>query len=105
MRKSDPQKSYKFVKSESEGVYTAKHEKIFQLETGYYLLYYHQPEWWRIPSLFLKFAIPIAVLIYLIRKNPFYQTYPAMLPGMFISLIALFLSAIKYSRVTNHLVH
>jgi hypothetical protein len=62
----------KFNYNNSEGVYTAKYEKVFQLETGYYLLYYHKPEWWRIPSLFLKFAIPIAVLIYYIRKNPFY---------------------------------
>ena len=56
-------------------------------------------------ALYLKFAIPIVVLYYLIKKNPFYQSYPAMLPGMVITIILLLISAIKYSKVTNMLVH
>lgn len=54
------------------GIYTPRFEKIFQLENGYYLLYYHRPEWWRMTYLYMKYIIPICVLIYLIRKNPFY---------------------------------
>ena len=56
-------------------------------------------------QLYLKFLVPMGVLIYLIRKNPFYQSYPAMTPGMFITTVLLFFSMIKYSRVTNHLIH
>jgi hypothetical protein len=47
----------------------------------------------------------MGILFYLIRKNPFYQSYPAMLPGMFIAFIILGISMIKYSKVTNMLVH
>jgi len=56
-------------------------------------------------QLYLKFLIPLAVLFYLIKKNPYYQSYPAMLPGMFFVSIALMISMIKYSKVTNNLVH
>jgi TRAP-type uncharacterized transport system fused permease subunit len=56
-------------------------------------------------QLYLKYLVPIAVLIYLIRKNPFYQTYPIMLPLMLVSTILLSISMIKYSKVTNMLVH
>ena len=98
-------KKFRYVKSEGEGVYTPKHEKIFQLENGYYLLFYHRPEWWRISSLYLKFLIPMGICIYLIKKNPFYKTYPAMLPAMFIGLILTFISLVKYSKVSNMLVH
>ena len=45
------------------------------------------------------------ILYKLIKKNPFYQSYPAMLPGMFIAFIILGISMIKYSKVTNMLVH
>ena len=89
----------------SDGVYTPKNEKIFQMENGYYLLYYHNPEWWRMIALYMRFLVPLGVLIYLIRKNPFYQTYPAALPMMFIAAIWVFISMIKYSKVTNMLVH
>lgn len=75
------------------------------MENGYYLLYYHRPEWWRMVALYLKFAVPIALFIYLIKKNPFYQSYPAMLPGMVIAVVLLVISAVKYSKVTNMLVH
>ena len=86
------------------GVYTPKYEKVFQLTNGYYLLFYHRPEWWRMGSLYLKFLVPMAGLYYLIKKNPFYQSYPAMLPAMVVALIALGINLIKYSRTTNHLV-
>ena len=69
------------------------------------MLFYHRPEWWRMSALYLKFLVPMAIFIYLIRKNPFYQSYPAMLPGMFIGLILTVISLIKYSKVTNMLVH
>ena len=75
------------------------------MENGYYLLYYHRPEWWRMFVLYLKYLIPLGTLIYLIRKNPFYQSYPAMLPAMFIGVIGLIFSMVKYSKVTNMLVH
>ena len=56
-------------------------------------------------QLYMKFLVPMAILIYLIRKNPFYQTYPIMLPGMSIAVVLLGISTIKYSKVTNMLVH
>ena len=86
-------------------MHSARHEKVFQLENGHYLLYYHRPESWRMLALYLKFLIPIGGLIYLIKKNPFYMSFPAMLPAMLISLIALSVSMVKYSKQTNMLVH
>ena len=56
-------------------------------------------------QLYLKFMIPILGLMYLIKKNPFYQTYPAMLPGMVVAVILLGINLIKYSKVTNMMVH
>ena len=56
-------------------------------------------------ALYLKFLVPIAVMIYLIRKNPFYQSYPAMLPGMVIALILTIIGLIRYSKVSNMLIH
>jgi len=88
-----------------EGVYTPRHEKIFQLESGYYLLYYHRQEWWRMGFLYLKYLVPMATLVYLIKKNPFYKTYPIMLPAMTIGFVMMLISMIKYSKVTNMLVH
>ena len=61
-------------------------EKVFKLENGYILLYYHRPEWWRMAFLYSKFIIPMMTLVYLIRKNPFYKTYPAMMPIMSMSM-------------------
>lgn len=55
-------------------------------------------------QLYLKFIVPIAVLIYLIKKNPFYQSYPVMLPMMVIATVVLIINMIKYSKVTNMMV-
>jgi hypothetical protein len=88
----------------SEGVYTVQHEKVFKLENGFYLLYYYRPERWRLLQLYLKFLIPIVALMYFIKKNPFYQSYPIMLPGMVIVLFLTIFGMVKYSRVTNNLV-
>jgi len=86
------------------GIYTPQNEKVFRLENGYYLLFYHRPEWWRMGQLYLKFILPMIALVYLIKKNPFYKTYPVMLPAMVLTLIILIRSLIKYSRVTNHMI-
>jgi hypothetical protein len=56
-------------------------------------------------QLYLKFLVPIFGLMYFIKKNPFYQTYPAMLPAMVVALILLGINMIKYSKVTNMMVH
>ena len=47
----------------------------------------------------------MAVLVYLIKKNPFYQSYPIMLPLMACALIGLSYHTAKYSRTTNRMVH
>lgn len=75
------------------------------MENGYYLLYYHRPEYWRMIFLYLRYLIPLGTLIYLIRKNPFYQSYPAMLPAMFVAFIYGLFAMVRYSKVTNMLVH
>lgn len=55
--------------------------------------------------LYLRFLIPIGLLAYLIKKNPFYTSYPAMLPAMFAMFFILLYKMVKYSRITNHMVH
>ena len=49
--------------------------------------------------------MPLAVLAYLIKKNPFYTSYPAMLPFMVAAFMILFYRMVKYSRKTNHMIH
>lgn len=55
--------------------------------------------------LYLRYLIPLTALMYLIRKNPFYKTYPIMLPVMIVAFIATLMRTVKYSRKTNHMVH
>lgn len=47
----------------------------------------------------------MVVLAYLIRKNPFYRTYPIMLPIMFIAFFTTLYRFVKYSRRTNNMIH
>ena len=53
----------------------------------------------------MRFAVPLAVLAYLIKKNPFYRTYPIMLPIMVATWFILFYRMVKYSKRTNNMVH
>ena len=53
----------------------------------------------------MRFAVPLAVLAYLIKKNPFYRTYPIMLPIMVASWFIVFYRMVKYSKRTNNMVH
>ena len=77
---------------------------MFQLENGFFLLYYHRPEWWRMAFLYAKFLIPIGILIDLIRKNPFYKSYPAMLPILSVLLVCHLAAMVTYSRTTNRMI-
>jgi len=47
----------------------------------------------------------LAILTLLIKKNPFYRTYPIMLPIMIFLWFFVFYRAIVYSRRTNRMVH
>ena len=44
-------------------------------------------------------------LAYLIKKNPFYRTYPIMLPIMMATFFVVFYRMVKYSKRTNNMVH
>lgn len=55
--------------------------------------------------LYLRFLIPLAVLYWGIKKNPFYKSYPIMLPFMIILFAITFVRMVKYSKRTNHMVH
>ena len=57
------------------------------------------------PLLYLRYAVPLLGLGYLIKKNPFYRTYPIMLPIMFVGFCGTFIAMCFYSRRTNHMVH
>lgn len=54
--------------------------------------------------MYLKFLVPIAVMIYLIKKNPFYQSFPIMMPLMCVGVVFAIAQMIKYSRATNMMV-
>ena len=81
--------------------YTANVERAFQLDNGYFLLYLHKPQFYTMFLLYLRYLGPIALLIYLIKRNPFYVIFPAMLPIMMISLIAFIVFMVRYSHKTN----
>lgn len=86
-------------------MFTPSKEKLFQLENGYYLLFYHRQKVYTMFILYLRFLVPLALLYYGIKKNPFYKSYPVMLPFMVILFAIVFYRTIKYSRRTNHMVH
>ena len=90
-----------YVKADSEIVFTPTKEKLFQLENGYYLLFYHRQKVYTMFILYLRFLVPLALLYYGIKKNPFYKSYPIMLPFMVILFAIVFYRMIKYSRRTN----
>lgn len=53
---------------------------------------------------YLRYIIPLLILGHLIRKNPFYRTYPIMLPVMIIAFFTVFMRFLKFSRSTNNMV-
>ena len=69
------------------------------------MLYYHRQKWYTMFLLYLRYLVPLAILAYLIKKNPFYTTYPVMLPFMIAFFFIAFYRMVKYSRKTNHMVH
>lgn len=87
------------------GIYTAHKEKLFKLKNGFFILYLHRQAWYTVPLLFMRFIVPLAVLTVLIKKNPFYRTYPIMLPIMVTLWFFTLYRAIVYSRRTNRMVH
>ncbi len=68
-------------------------------------MFYHRQRFYTIFVLFLRYLIPLVALYYLIKKNPFYASYPVMLPFMGIAFFIIFYRMVKYSRKTNHMVH
>ena len=62
-------------------------------------------QWYTVPLLFARFLIPLAVLTVLIKKNPFYRSYPIMLPIMIAMWWFAVYRMVVYSRRTNRMVH
>lgn len=87
------------------GIYTPHREKLFKLQNGFFILYYHRQNWYTIPMLYMRFLVPLLVLAVLIKKNPFYRSYPIMLPIMIIAWFTILYRAVVYSRRTNRMVH
>lgn len=98
-------KKAKFVKPIDVGAYSAHVEPLIQLENGYYLLYYHRQRSYTMLLLYMKLIIPTLALIYLVKKNPFYKSYPIALPCMFVLLIFLGYKFMRFGQVTNRMVH
>lgn len=95
----------KYVKPIDVNSYKPVHEPVILLENGYYLLYYHRQKTYTMFLLYLRYIIPIIGLIYLIKKNPFYKSYPIMLPVMFIALFTVIYRCGRYSSRTNKMIH
>lgn len=87
------------------GAFTPKLQKLMRLQNGYYLLYYHRQHNYTMALLYARFLVPLAFWAYMIKKNPFYTTYPIMFPLSFIGFFATMFFSIRYSRRTNHMVH
>lgn len=98
-------KSKDHMRIENEQLFAPRRERIFKLENGYYLLFYHRQKWYTMFLLYLRFILPLVVLTYLIKKNPYYTTYPVMLPFMVLALFVIFYRMVKYSRKTNNMIH
>lgn len=77
----------RFIKPIDVGAFSPSKEPILQLENGFYLIYYHRQRFFTMSLLYLKILIPLLGLLYLIKKNPFYKSFPAALPIMFVLFI------------------
>ena len=55
--------------------------------------------------LFARFWVPLLLCFYLIKKNPFYKSYPAVMPFSIILAVTLLFRLTKYSAKTNRMVH
>jgi hypothetical protein len=88
-KKEKPQNQQKFVKPIDIGGFAPSKEPIFQLENGYYLVYYNRQRKYTMFLLYLRYLIPLFGLVYLIKKNPFYKTYPILLPAMVTALMVI----------------
>jgi len=86
------------------GIYTPHIEKLFKLQNGYYILFLHKQAWYTIPLLYMRFLVPLAICTFLIKKNPFYRTFPIMLPIMIALWFFTLYRAVAYSRRTNRMV-
>lgn len=86
-QQTEPERKPKYVKPHEAGEYSVKVEPVLKLENGYYLAYYHRQKNYTMFLLYLKYIIPIVTLLYLIKKNPFYKSYPIMLPAMVVVLL------------------
>lgn len=53
---------------------------------------------------YLKYFLGLAILAYGIRKNPFYRSYPIMLPVMGIAFFGVFVAMYRRSRKLNNVV-
>jgi len=95
----------KYVKPIESGTFAPTIEPILKLENGYYLLYYHRQKKYTMFLLYLKYIIPIVGLIYLIKKNPFYKSYPIMLPFMVTVFFIVLYKCMRYSSKTNRMIH
>ena len=104
-KKNSPPSKQKYVKPIDVGAYTATKEPIIQLDNGYYLLYYHRQNSYTMMLLYLRFLIPLAILMYLIKKNPFYKSYPIVLPLALVAFVVVFFKMIRYGNVTNRMIH
>jgi hypothetical protein len=54
--------------------------------------------------LFARFLVPLVILAFLVKKNPFYRNYPIMLPVMITAWLLILYRAVKYSKRTNRMV-
>lgn len=53
---------------------------------------------------YMKYVVGLGVLGYGIRKNPFYRSYPIMLPVMMLGFFVYFIALMRFARKMNNLV-
>jgi hypothetical protein len=59
---------------------------------------------WFVPRLFLGKALTLLLTAYLIKINPFYRSYPIMLPLMVVFFFFTLYRTMRYSRKTNNMI-
>lgn len=73
-------------------------------EQGDTLLYYNTISTAKIVFLSLRYVIPMGGLHYLIKFNPFYMTYPVMLPIMVLSYVYYIFALLNFLRSLQKIV-
>ena len=62
------------------------------------MIYFNKPSAWFVPRLFLSRALLLLFFAYMVKVNPFYRSYPIVMPLSVVAFVMVIYSTVLYSR-------